>query len=87
MDDIPYKSESLTLNSGDTLLLYTDGVTEAFNTQNELYSEKRLLEIAENINELSSKKGVEKILTSVEEFSRGMAQSDDITIFIMRYKC
>ncbi len=77
--------ETITLQKGDTLLLYTDGVTEAFNSKSEMYGTERLLE---NVK-LSIDKPVDKIIDelyrTVEEFEDAEPQSDDITMLCFRY--
>ena len=86
MPDIPYTAKSLTLNPDDILLIYTDGVTEAFNHEQELFSEERLVEVSKNIRDLSAKQGVDRIFQEVDEFAQGATQSDDITALMLRYQ-
>ena len=86
MPDIAYHSKHLTLNPGDTLLLYTDGVTEAMNPGLELFSEERLTRAAEGINFLPASEGVSSIHDAVTRFSGGAIQSDDLTLLLLRYK-
>jgi sigma-B regulation protein RsbU (phosphoserine phosphatase) len=85
-EDSRYETRSIMLAPGDTLILYTDGVTEAMNPAKEVYSEERLIETI-----LKSKKdGVEglvgEIMKSVHEFAGDEPQSDDITMLVLKYR-
>lgn len=80
-----YEKEKFTLQPGDTIYLYSDGVTEAFNKDDEQFSEERLakevrLRAADSLRGL-----VEGVLSKVSAFSEGVPQSDDITILALKY--
>lgn len=79
VEDFPYGNESLTLNPGDKLVLYTDGVTEAKNSQHADFGDSRLLltlsQNSENPNQ--------QILSAVEGFVGSYEQSDDITMLTL----
>ncbi|MBR0414852.1 MAG: SpoIIE family protein phosphatase [Clostridia bacterium] len=80
MAGIHYKEKNLTLQKGDQIFLYTDGVTEAINPQKELFGEDRLL-MALNSAEDSSAEGLCKaVKAAVDKFCAGEAQFDDITM-------
>ena len=85
MDDMKYRDYEIHLNSGDTLFIYTDGVTEATNEANELFGTDRLLS---TLNEVRTKSSHE-ILNHVHENIRGFVldapQFDDITMLSLRY--
>ena len=87
-DDIEFESNTLTFGIGDTLLLYTDGVTEAFNDKREQFSESNLQDILASMHESSSaKEVVTSVLQSVKTFSGDYPQSDDITLLsLLRIK-
>ena len=89
MDDAEYSSQVLPLEPQDLLLLYTDGITEAINEAKELYGEKRLLESLggivpeeDNICELVCR----RVKDSVDAFSAGASQADDITMLCLYYR-
>ncbi|MFI3287214.1 MAG: SpoIIE family protein phosphatase [Rikenellaceae bacterium] len=85
LEDMDFKAHSIVLSLRDTLLLYTDGLTEAENERSELYSAERLLALlTDNINEKSTKGLIEKIGKSVEDFTKGTDQSDDMTMLALR---
>jgi sigma-B regulation protein RsbU (phosphoserine phosphatase) len=83
MEDLSYVQGAVTLGPGDTLLLYTDGMTEATNPQGLLFGEARLLETARR--EGSGKALLQAILDAVRAFEDGAAQADDITCVALRY--
>ena len=84
-DDIEFESNTLTFGIGDTLLLYTDGVTEAFNDKREQFSESNLQYILASMHESSSaKEVVTSVLQSVKTFSGDYPQSDDITLLSLQ---
>ena len=84
-DDIEFESNTLTFGIGDTLLLYTDGVTEAFNDKREQFSESNLQDILASMHESSSaKEVVTSVLQSVKTFSGDYPQTDDITLLSLQ---
>lgn len=85
MENISYDSEKVILEPGDSIYMYTDGVTEAVNSQQERFLEERLKKELYNSQHESIKDVVVKTLQAVESFTVDMAQSDDITILLLRY--
>jgi serine phosphatase RsbU (regulator of sigma subunit)/predicted enzyme related to lactoylglutathione lyase len=77
--------EERQLGPGDVLVLYTDGVTEAFNKRGEEYGESRLLEALERGRELPPPALLANIVQDVQQFS-SPEQHDDITLMIARCK-
>ena len=86
MGGIPFKSESLQLNPGDALYLYTDGVTEAENKDHELFGESRLQAVLSAQKGVESREIIEAVSSAVKEFVDGAPQSDDITQLVIRRK-
>ena len=86
MDGVPYKEHTLTLQKGDTVFLYTDGVTEAENAAKELYGEERLLACFEQIKNSAPEEVIETIKHSVEVFVNGADQFDDMTMLCFKWK-
>ena len=81
-----YNVCSMQLNPGDTLILFTDGINEAANLREEQYGLERLEEIlrqhaTEPLDDLKA-----AIESSVEDFSHGAYQADDITLLLVRYQ-
>jgi phosphoserine phosphatase RsbU/P len=81
-----YRSYELKLDAGDTLLLYTDGVTEAMNLEQELYAEDRLLRDATILADNSPRELIEGLISRVRSFADGAPQSDDITMLALTYR-
>ncbi len=81
--DLQYEEFSLSLEPGDVVVLYTDGVTEATNLQNDLYGTKRLMrclsESPATIDDLG-----QRLIEDVEQFCEGRAQRDDICLLCFR---
>lgn len=85
MEDFPYQAESLRMAPGDCLLLYTDGVTEAMNLQDELYAEERLLAVGNELQHEPIVAIVKGTVASIKAFAGAAPQSDDITIMAIEY--
>ena len=83
MDDIQYKTKSAQLNPGDGLFLYTDGVTEANNAEYELFDEDRLEEVVTNLENLTPKEIVNKVVIALDEFTGELPQADDTTMLAL----
>ncbi len=86
IDNIEYECNTISFETGDLCVIYSDGITEAINTSgNEFGEEKLKVLIKENWN-LSSDEIIEKIFKAVKEHSRGVPQSDDITMVVLKRK-
>lgn len=87
MNGVKYKKHELNLDPGDTIYLYTDGVTEAENEEHKLYGEERLKTILLDAREKSPKEICTIVGEDVKEFVGEAPQSDDITMvaFKMNY--
>jgi phosphoserine phosphatase RsbU/P len=83
---VPYQSEIVQLESEDAIILFTDGITEAMNTKWDEFSDERLETLCLEKYREDSQKLLSYIKTSVEEFTRGAEQSDDITCLIIKVK-
>lgn len=86
MEGMRYKEAEIQLDPGDILYLYTDGVTEALNRQNELYSDLRLKELlnGETLDNISIKDTLTYIRNDIVTFADGAEQADDITMLILK---
>lgn len=85
MPDISYKTELITLQPGELLLLYTDGVNEAVNPALEEYGEQRLLTCVKSYPAGTPEQIIHAIRAEVQTFANGAPQSDDITMLALRY--
>ncbi|MDR3090842.1 MAG: SpoIIE family protein phosphatase [Clostridiales bacterium] len=84
MEDTVYTQEETTLAPGDTLFMYTDGVTEAANGGGELFSEARLMRAFNAGREDAPQKLITGIQAEVERFASGAEQADDITMLALK---
>ena len=81
-----YTKEKMKINVGDTLLMYTDGVNEAFNVNLEEYGEARMEKILSALNGKTCREIIDGQLEDVKRFAEGAEQSDDITIMALKRK-
>jgi sigma-B regulation protein RsbU (phosphoserine phosphatase) len=79
-----YYSRTLRIGQGDVTVMYTDGVTESINTQEELFGEDRLYAIIKDNARLTAQEILDQILSGVQEFTRDMPQFDDITLLVIK---
>lgn len=83
MSGISYRPKEIVLEKGDTMLLYTDGVTEAHSVRNELFGEDRLLQTVSS-RFTDAKELNNAVIRDVDRFSIGKEQFDDITMVTVR---
>jgi len=81
---VPYLSESIQLNKDDVIVLFTDGITEAKNKFDEEYSDEKLEVLSVESASCSSEEILEKIKDDVQTFALGAAQSDDMTVVVIK---
>ena len=86
MEGVRYRINEITLNKGDRLFLYTDGVTEATNENNVLYGEDRLLTFMNKNLEVAPTKLLPKLKKDIDKFVGKAPQFDDITMLMFDYK-
>ncbi|MDD4626934.1 MAG: SpoIIE family protein phosphatase [Syntrophomonas sp.] len=85
MEEIPYNQARVKLNPGDSLVMYTDGVTEAMNESGKLFGEERLEKILVGLTNHTAREEVEAIMRTTREFVQEAKQSDDITILVLQF--
>ena len=81
-----FEKSTTKLGVGDTLVMYTDGVNEAFNTEFEEYGEGRMEQVLSKLNGKTCREVVDGQLADVKQFAEGTDQSDDITIMALKRK-
>ena len=86
MEGVKYRIGELTLSPGDRLFLYTDGVPEATNAQNELYGEERLLAFMSQNALVRATEILPALKANIDEFVGEAPQFDDITMLMFDYK-
>ena len=85
MEGIKYKKNTLKLEAGDKLFLYTDGVTEATNIRNELYGEDRLMSFLTKNEAMDAGEILPRLKADIDAFCEGAPQFDDITMMAFEY--
>ena len=81
----PVERETLPLASGDTFVLFSDGVSEALNPAEDLYGEERLLAALSTTSVTTPAEAVTRVMADVRAFTAGAKQSDDITVLAVQY--
>lgn len=86
LSGVTYQNYELVMNRGDRLFVYTDGITEAMNKNNELYGEERLISAVTRLISQSSKEMLEGIQEDINQFVEDAPQFDDITMLELSLK-
>ena len=86
MEGVRYRKNELTLAPGDAIYLYTDGVTEATNLNEELYGEERLQKVLDIYKDATPETICAEVKKDVDKFVGEAPQFDDITMLAIRYK-
>jgi sigma-B regulation protein RsbU (phosphoserine phosphatase) len=80
-----YEQETLALDPGDVLVMYTDGVTEALNPAGEEFGEGRVRDCLDANRSCLPVELLDVLLSEVRSFVGGAAQHDDVTALVLRY--
>ena len=86
VEGLEFKGAETHLDAGDTIIMYTDGVNEAINSQEEEYGDARMEETLKSLNGKTCREVIDGQLASVKAFAGEAEQSDDITIMAVRRK-
>jgi sigma-B regulation protein RsbU (phosphoserine phosphatase) len=84
-DFATYEQETLTLAPGDTLVVFSDGISEAQNPEGEEFGDDRLIACLEANRQASTAAMREALIAATRAFARGTNQGDDMTVLILRY--
>ncbi|GHV95697.1 hypothetical protein AGMMS50293_20170 [Spirochaetia bacterium] len=84
MDDTVYRRREIQLAKGDTLFLYTDGITEAADSSGKFYGKERLRQFLDSGAELPLQELLPRLLADINAYAKGAEQSDDITMLGFR---
>ncbi len=82
----PYEGRNLKFHPGDTLVVLTDGVTEAENSAGDLFGEERLYELLASLKGQSAFQVKESIVETIKKFTYPKGFNDDLTILILKRK-
>lgn len=85
MEDAPFHVEELQLHSGDKIVAYTDGVSEAQNRKDQFFGTKRLELLMRAASDKSCEELIQIMMRAVESFTEDVPQGDDITAVVMEY--
>jgi sigma-B regulation protein RsbU (phosphoserine phosphatase) len=85
LEDVTYREGHTTLNYGDLLFSYTDGVTEAMDAHGNLFSDERLFSLMQSDRYSSAKEVIQLVCRAVAEFQGDADQSDDITMLALQF--
>ena len=85
VEDFSYKQDIVLMEKGDQLILFTDGITEAFNDGKDQYSDERLDKLFQSNGSHNAQESVEAVIADVSQFRGNAEQSDDITILSLIY--
>ncbi len=85
MEGLKYRQNELILSPGDEIYLYTDGVTEATDSDGKLYGEERLLSLLNTLHGLTGEELCRAVKADIDRFAGDAPQSDDITMLYLKY--
>ncbi len=86
IEEAEFAENTIELQNGDLLVLYTDGVTEALNLQNQEFGRERVTVLSRQVKTLPVKEIVQEIRQALEEFSEGKPLADDTTLVVCKIK-
>jgi sigma-B regulation protein RsbU (phosphoserine phosphatase) len=80
----PYKEGSVQLMTGDVVVMFTDGISEAMNVEGIDYTEERVEEFLRNIGPMTAQGVLDEVQNEIARYTSGAPQSDDITLVVMK---
>ncbi|QTA91076.1 SpoIIE family protein phosphatase [Desulfonema magnum] len=86
MDGMEMGRAEIDLHKGDAIVLYTDGMTEAINRNDEEFGEERLEQLLDKYADMSAREMCKRLIADVKAFQTGMPQFDDMTMLILKVK-
>ena len=81
---VSYRQGSITLDAGDLLVLFTDGITETMNPSDEEWGEDRLLKAIEAGADVKASAIISHIMNAADAFASGAKQHDDMTLVVLK---
>jgi len=84
--DKAYEESTVKLNAGDSIILYSDGIIEQQNSENQHFGNERFIEIVSQLSELKPKLIINEIEKGLDLFRGKTKQTDDITLMILKFK-
>ena len=87
MEDVKYREYELELKPGDFLFLYTDGVAEATNAEEQLYGTERMVDALNSVGNVTPRELLLAVRADIDRFVGEAEQFDDITMLALQVKC
>jgi sigma-B regulation protein RsbU (phosphoserine phosphatase) len=84
MEEFPYEEEKIELPPHGVVVIYSDGITEAMNAQDELYGEERLVEVLQKVKTQSAIEIIDAVIAGARAHAGKHPQSDDMTILVVK---
>ena len=84
LETFPYQQGSVTLATGDVLVAFTDGISEAMNSSDEEWGEQRLIATVEHCASVSAEGVLDEIFAAADTFVAGAKQHDDMTLVVLK---
>jgi sigma-B regulation protein RsbU (phosphoserine phosphatase) len=84
LEDFPYEEEVVPLDPGDMLVIYSDGIPEAMNMHQELFTDERLGELLKECQTLSAAGVIDKVIAAAKAHAGNWPQSDDMTMVVVK---
>ena len=85
VENAEFRLERMLMKPGDTIFMYTDGVTEAMNEKSDMFSDERLLKEINTMLDKTIEDQVSCLMEKISTFSKGVPQSDDIAMLVLQY--
>ncbi len=85
-EETSYATKEVSIEEGDLLVLYTDGIVEAVNPENEEFGLDRFIGILRDIKDYPLSEVITRVYQNIQDFAEGMPQYDDFTLLAMRYR-
>jgi len=85
MEGVDYEEEGIQLETGDWIVLYTDGISEAVNAEGEQFGDEAVRELIASLpRDLSARQIADRILATIEAFAGSLEVRDDMTLMVVR---
>jgi len=84
MEYYPFEQESIALQPGDVMVIYSDGVAEAMNAQQEQFGEERLIGVIKKNRRRNAEEIIKQILSAVKLHTGDYPQYDDMTLLVLK---
>jgi phosphoserine phosphatase RsbU/P len=85
-EGVPFEEETVQLDAGDWVVVFSDGVSEALSKEGEEFGDPRLIETVSANIDVTPQAMLDAVLGAVRQFTAGAAQSDDVTALVVRYR-